>query len=60
MWRTWSVFGVMADTALVAVVVVAVVAADIGGEINSPSSNRDSVSWSNQCFSCCAIGADVG
>jgi hypothetical protein len=46
----------MADAAF-AVVVVVVAAADIGGEINSPSSNRDSVSWSNQCFSCCVVSA---
>ena len=50
---TWSVLGVMADTVLtVVVVVVVVVVAPIGGVLNSPSSNRDSVSWSNQCFSC--------
>jgi hypothetical protein len=48
----------MADTAPVMLAVI-VVEADNGGVINSPSSNRDSVSWSNQCFSCCVVGAAV-
>lgn len=44
---------------LIVVVVVVVVVAPIGGVINSPSSNRDSVSWSNQCFSCWVVGAVI-